>query len=63
MRGGVHRAWLVPVLFLGIAAAMARPGAAQGVPLAIEDMPLAQERAVKRGEDGYTGLRRLVSAA
>jgi hypothetical protein len=42
MRGGVHRAWLVPVLFLGIAAAMARPGAAQGVPLAIEDMPLAQ---------------------
>ena len=40
---------LVPALLLGVELAATRPVAAQGVPLAIEDMPLAQNGAVKRG--------------
>ena len=40
---------LAPLLLLGIELAVARPAAAQAVPLAIEDMPLAQNGAVKRG--------------
>ncbi len=40
---------LVPVLLLWVELGGAPPVAAQGVPLAIEDMPLAQNGAVKRG--------------
>ena len=40
---------LVPLLLAGAGIAIAQPASAQGVPLAIEDMPLAQNGAVKRG--------------
>ena len=38
-----------PILLIGIELAVTGPAAAQAVPLAIEDMPLAQNGAVKRG--------------
>ena len=40
---------LGPVLLLAAGISVAQPAAAQGVPLVIEDMPLAQNAAVKRG--------------
>ena len=40
---------LVSALLVGAGMAVAQPAAAQGVPLVIEDMPLAQNAAVKRG--------------